>query len=324
MSLIGKPAAQFVQSGKPYFDPLHPVIVICGPTASGKSALAIALAEVLNGEIVSADSMQIYRGMNIGTAKVSSAEQAKVPHHMIDICHPSESFSVAQYKHQATAAIQGIYQRGRQPILCGGTGQYLSALTEGLTFIETPADPDLRRSLQEQAEREGLLSLWQTLKEKDDQAAVKISEKDAKRIIRALEVIHQTGLTPTEINRLSRIQGPDFAFKGYILTHARPVLYERINSRVLHMFQDGLTDEVRQLLENGCSAGWSSFQAIGYKETVRLLLGEWTVEQTIAAIQQATRRYAKRQLTWFRAMKELNWLSDINTVDAVQAILNLK
>lgn len=321
MSSIWKPADQVERSDKPFFDPLRPVIVICGPTASGKSALALALAETLDGEIVSADSMQIYRGMNIGTAKVSLAEQVQIPHHLIDVCHPSESFSVAQYKQQATAALQGIYQRGRQPILCGGTGQYLSALTEGLTFIETPADPALRRSLQERAEKEGLPSLWQELSEKDARAAAKISEKDAKRIIRALEVIRQTGLTPTEINMQSRIQGPDFSFRGYVLTHARPVLYERINGRVVQMFQDGLTDEVRQLLEHGCSSEWSSFQAIGYKETVRLLRGEWTGEQTIAAIQQATRRYAKRQLTWFRAMQELDWLSNRSTAEAVQDIL---
>lgn len=294
----------------PYFRPDCPVLVICGPTASGKTDTALLACEKLNGEIVSADSMQIYCGLDIGTAKASLAEQARIPHHLLDICDPGERFSVADYKTAATKAVRDIYERGKLPVICGGTGQYISAMIEGLTFSDTPTDLDLRRQLVEEAAEKGLPSLYSQLQALDPETAIRVAATDQKRIIRAMEVYRLTGKTMTQQNLDSRRNAPDFCFKAYCLSHDRAILYERINARVIRMFQSGLEEEVRALLDLNLPVDSTCFQAIGYKEVLPYLQGLTTLEQTIADIQQATRRYAKRQLTWFRKLPGLEWLEN--------------
>lgn len=297
------------------------ILVICGPTASGKTATAIELCRRLNGEVVSADSMQIYRGLDIGTAKATAAEQAGIPHHLLDICEPDEFYSVAAYKQAATAVIRDILARGRRPVVCGGTGQYISALLEGLTFIEMPVDEALRARLNDEADTIGLEALWRRVQARDPAAADRISLQDRKRIVRALEVMAQSGLTPTELNRRSREQGPDFQFQTYCLTHDRPILYERINRRVVAMFAAGLEREVEALLALGLPAGSTCLQAIGYKEVQALLAGNQDRAATIALVQQATRRYAKRQLTWFRRLPNVTWQENMDPLTAAERIL---
>jgi tRNA dimethylallyltransferase len=297
-----------------------PVIVVTGPTASGKSDTAILLAEQLDGEIVSADSMQVYRGMDIGTAKVDEAVRRRIPHHLIDICDPGEPFSVAAYQAHAENAIKSILERGKRPIVCGGTGQYLSALIDGLTFAPAPADPVLRETLERKADQPGLPELWQALAQQDPDAARRISPNDRKRIIRALEIIMLTGQTMSWHDARSRIRQPAFCYQTFCLTHDRPVLYDRINQRVLHMMEQGLLDEVRQLMGRGLPAGSTSLQAIGYKELIAYLQGECPLEQAVAKIQQASRNYAKRQLTWFRKMNAVHWLENEDPADACQKI----
>lgn len=298
----------------------HPVLVVTGPTASGKSDTAILLAGQLDGEIVSADSMQVYRGMDIGTAKVDAAVRRRIRHHLIDIRDPGEPFSVAAYQALAEEAIRDILARGRTPIVCGGTGQYLSALIDGLTFAPAPADPALRAELEMKADQSGLPDLWQQLAQEDPEAARRISPNDRKRIIRALEIFLLTGRTMSWHDAHSRIRQPAFRYLTFCLTHDRPVLYGRINKRVLQMMDKGLPDEVRRLLGSGVPASSTCLQAIGYKELIGYLQGDCTLEQAVGKIQQASRNYAKRQLTWFRKMREVNWLENENPEDACQKI----
>lgn len=290
-----------------------PVIpVICGPTASGKSAVAIAVAQQIDGEVISADSMQIYRHLDIGTAKVTRAEQAGIPHHLIDCCEPDEAYSVARFKQEATAAIEDILRRGKRPVICGGTGLYISALVEGIDFVETKADPALREQLSQRADQEGLGQLYQELQQIDPIAAERISAHDRKRIIRALEVYQQTGITQSEHIRASREHGPGYDFQLFVLNHDREKLYERINRRVEAMFAQGLLDEAKWFYAQYPQAATAS-QAIGYKETIRFLNGEETLTQAKDTIAQMTRRYAKRQLTWFRRYQEAIWLNNMPT-----------
>ncbi len=302
--------------------PEHPVLVITGPTASGKTDIALSLAERIGGEIISADSMQIYRGMDIGTAKASPAEQKRVPHHLLDILEPGDRYSVADFKAAATAAARDILARGKWPILCGGTGQYLSAMMEGLVFTDTPTDYGLRESLNAEAASQGLAQLHRRLQQLDPEAAARLAPADQKRIIRALEVNLQTGKTMGQLNRESRLAGPDFRYQAYCLCPDRSILYERINQRVQKMFDAGLVDEVRRLLERQVPLDSPCLQAIGYKEILPYLRGEASRENTLAAIQQATRRYAKRQLTWFRKMPELNWLINSDRDQNLKIILD--
>ncbi|HAL73833.1 MAG TPA: tRNA (adenosine(37)-N6)-dimethylallyltransferase MiaA, partial [Clostridiales bacterium] len=286
------------QLEKPDFHPDLPVLVIAGPTASGKTETALLVCEAIGGEIVSADSMQIYRGMDIGTAKATWDEQKRVPHHLIDIRNPGERYSVADYKRDATAAIRDIYARNRRPVVCGGTGQYLSALIEGLSFSDDALDLNLRIELNRQADLTGLSALYTRLQQVDPVSAARLAPADRKRIIRALEVFEKTGLTINQQNEQSRLNGPDFSFEIFGLSHDRPLLYERINRRVESMVSAGLADEVRQLLAQGTSQDSTCLQAIGYKEMLPFCRGEINLADAIASIQQATRRYAKRQMTW--------------------------
>ena len=310
-----------IDQEKPDFHPDKPVLVIAGPTASGKTETALLVCEAIGGEVVSADSMQIYKGMDINTAKASPDEQARVPHHLIDILDPGERYSVADYKRDATKAIREIYAKGKRPVLCGGTGQYLSALIEGLAFHEDAPDLELRAELNHQADLEGLTALHARLQKLDPATAARLAPGDRKRIIRALEIHAQTGRTVDQQNELSRLAGPDFCFEIYGLSHDRPVLYERINQRVEKMAAAGLAREVQALLERCGPLSSTCLQAIGYKEMIPYCRGEATLADTIASIQQATRRYAKRQITWFRRIGGLQWILNQQPAECAKIIL---
>lgn len=298
----------------------QPVLVITGPTASGKTSAAIQLAEKLDGEIISADSMQVYRGMDIGTAKATRDEQARVPHHLLDIRSPGESFSVAEYQSLATDTIKAIQARGKSVIISGGTGQYLSAMMEGLVYSPASVNLDLREQLNHEVEAEGLEKLWRQLTLIDPEAAARLAPTDQKRIIRALEVYRQTGETISAHQARSHQAGPAFTYIGFCLNHERSLLYERINRRVDTMIDTGLLDEVKWLVGLGLPAGSTCLQAIGYKELIRHLDGQLSLPDAIPLIQQSSRRYAKRQLTWFRKMANMMWLENKETDDVVQTM----
>lgn len=303
----------------------QPVLVICGPTASGKTSLALNYAKTLaqsgqSAEIVSADSMQVFKYFDIGTAKATASERSMVRHHMIDICEPDEYFSVAQYKKQAVACIRDIQARDRLAIVCGGTGQYLSALIEGINYAEVPVEHALRQELNLRADQEGTDKLLKELHQHDPLIANRLSPADRKRIIRGLEIIYTTGQTPTQMNHLSRLKGPDFLYISFCLYLERTELYDRINRRVTEMFEQGWVDEVRNLLNRGVQAECTSMQAIGYRQIVKYLDGQFSLDHCIGTIQQATRRYAKRQLTWFRGMKQLDWLDAAKPQECMRRI----
>ena len=300
---------------------MEPVIVITGPTASGKSAVALGLAERLSGEIVSADSMQVYRGMDIGTAKATPAERARVVHHLLDIREPGEPFSVVDYQREASAAIRQIQARGRTAILCGGTGQYLSALIEGITFAPAGADPALRAELERRAACTGVAGLWDELAQLDPASAARIAPGDKKRLIRALEVCRLTGRPMSEHVARSHETKPAFTFRSFCLNHDRAELYRRIDQRVLDMLGQGLLEEVRSLLARPLPSGSTCLQAIGYKELSETITGSQPLSEAVERIQQASRRYAKRQLTWFRKMKNMIWLENMDTGDAISHIM---
>ena len=276
------------------------VIVVAGPTASGKTALGIALAGRYGSEIVSADSMQIYRRMDIGTAKATKEEQAQVRHHMIDVAEPEENYSVARYVDEASACCDRLLSEGRTPVLVGGTGLYIDSLLSGRDFSAREEDGTLRETLNRRYEEEGGNALLEELRNVDPERAAILHPSDRKRIVRALEVYRLTGETITEHDRKTRLIPPRydavFLIPGF---RDRAILYERIDRRVDEMVRLGLFDEVRSLLAAGVPPEATSMQAIGYKEAVACLRGDLSEEETVALIKQASRRYAKRQLTWF-------------------------
>ena len=283
------------------------ILVICGPTASGKTALAVELALLLGGEVVSADSMQIYRGMDIGTAKPTPEEMRGVPHHMLDVADPAEDYSVARYVRAASACVDDILSRGRLPIVAGGTGLYIDNLVAGREFASFTGR--WRERLQARAREEGLPALYEELRRVDPQRAERLPLSDEKRILRALEVWYETGETITDHDRRtaqlpSRYRalriGLDFA--------QRPDLWVRIDARVDEMMDRGLEGEVRRLLSAGVPEGCTAMQAIGYKEFFGALDGSCTLEEAAALCKQRSRNYAKRQLTWFRRNPEIRWL----------------
>lgn len=281
------------------------VLAVVGPTACGKTSLALALAERLECEIISADSMQVYRGLDIGTAKPSTAELARVPHHLIDVAEPDEDFSVARYQALGREAIARVAARGRLPVVVGGTALYVRALLRDYDFAAPGADPELRRVLAREAVDHGVARLRAELERVDARAAARIHPNDLRRTIRALEVWRLTGQPLSATWR-----------SGRLLYHAllvgidldREVLYRRIDARVDHMVRRGLVDEVRALVARGFGPWLISGQALGYKEIVEHLAGRATLEDAVALIKQATRNYAKRQLTWFRREPGLVWL----------------
>ena len=276
------------------------VIVIAGPTASGKTDLGIAVALAIGGEIVSADSMQIYRGMNIGTAKASADEQKQVKHHMIDVADPWENYSVARYVEEAAVCCDMLLMEGRVPVIVGGTGLYIDSLLAGRSFGKQAEDETLRKKLNEEYETEGGEKLLEKLSTFDPERAAILHPADKKRIVRAMEVYYLSGETITEHDRKTREIPPRYEATVLIPGfHNRALLYERIDRRVGEMIRQGLFEEVRTLLDSGIPAGATAMQAIGYKEAVDVVCGRISEEDAADHIRQASRRYAKRQITWF-------------------------
>ncbi len=298
---------------------MKPLIIIAGPTASGKTGLSIQLARQLNTEIVSADSMQVYRHMNIGSAKPTREEQQGIVHHLIDIVSPFEAFSVKQYTDLAKDAIAQIHAKNKIPIVVGGTGLFINSLINNVMFTETENDAGVRQELQRYAEEKGTDALHQILQDIDPESALKIHANDVKRTIRAIEIYRTTGLTMSEHIRRSRLI-PSFYDLFYIgLTMDRAVLYDRINQRVDRMMSSGLEEEVRGLLEMGLDDSYQSMQGIGYKELIWYLQGKLTLQQAVETVKQESRRYAKRQLTWFRRDERIQWF-DASRPDVTEEV----
>ena len=296
------------------------LVVITGPTASGKTALGVALARRFGGEVVSADSMQIYRGMDIGTAKPTPEEMQGVPHHMIDIADPTENYSVSRYAEEASACVDDILARAKLPIVVGGTGLYIDSLIAGRTFADGTADTALRQELSERYDEIGGEGLLGELRKVDPERAAKLHPADKKRIVRAMEVYVLTGKTITQHDAETRAVPPRYDAAKIALDFAvRQDLYDRIDRRVDIMVQQGLFDEVRALLAAGVPADCTAMQAIGYKEAVAAVQGKAAPQDAVAAIQLASRRYAKRQLTWLRRDQDLFWLRHEKTPDMDRA-----
>lgn len=283
------------------------VIVICGPTASGKTALSIELAKQIDGEIVSADSMQIYKEMDIGSAKPTKEEMQGIKHYLLDFVSPKDRYSVADYKKDAIIAIKEILAKGKTPIIVGGTGLYVDSLIYNIDYPEIEFDEEYRKQLEQRVEKEGLQTLYEEAIQIDKQAMEKISSNDQKRILRVLEVYHQTGKTKTEQEIESRKQEVPYDYYVYALNMPREILYNRINRRVDIMVEQGLIDEVKGITKK-YEEYPTSMQALGYKEIKEYLDGVLTKEEAIEKVKQETRRYAKRQLTWFRKNKQTIWL----------------
>ena len=284
------------------------VIVICGPTASGKTALSIEVAKKINGEIISCDSMQIYKDMNIGTAKPTKEEMGEIKHYLIDYVLPTERYSVAEYKKDAKKAIKEVIEKGKTPIIVGGTGLYVDSLIYEIEYPEIKFDEEYRKKLEKEVEEEGLEKLYEKAKKIYPIAIQKISKTDKKRIQRVLEIYHATGKTKTEQEIISRQKEPEYAYKVYGLLWDRQKLYDRINLRVDIMIEQGLIEEVKTILKK-YSKFPTAMQGLGYKEVVQYLNKEITKEEMIEKIKQETRRYAKRQMTWFRKNKQTIWLN---------------
>ena len=283
------------------------VIVICGPTASGKTALSIELAKKINGEIISCDSMQIYKDMNIGTAKPTQEEMQGIKHYLIDIISPNERYSVADYKRDAKKAIKEIINKGKIPIVVGGTGLYIDSLIYEIEYQDIQFVENYRKELEKQVEEKGLDYLFKKAKEIDPQAIEKISQNDKKRILRILEIYKATGKNKTQQEIESRKKEVEYDYHVYAIDWDREELYNRINKRVDIMIKQGLIEEVKKILEKYKEFP-TAMQGLGYKEVVEYLEGKTTKEEMIEKIKMETRRYAKRQLTWFRKNKQTIWL----------------
>ena len=297
------------------------VIVICGPTASGKTALSIELAKKINGEIVSCDSMQIYKDMDIGTAKPTVEEMQGIKHYLIGYVSPEKRYSVADYKIDAKKAIKEIIKKGKMPIVVGGTGLYLDSLIYEIEYQDIKLDEQYRNKLEEEVEKQGLEKLYEKAKQIDPKAIKKISPNDKKRILRILEIYHATGKTKTEQEIESRKKEVEYDYKVYALDWDRQKLYDRINKRVDMMIEQGLVEEVKQILDKYDNFP-TAMQGLGYKEVVEYLNGNLTKEEMIEKIKIETRRYAKRQLTWFRKNKQTIWLNAEDMIqDNIQKIL---
>lgn len=295
------------------------VIVICGPTASGKTALSIKLAKEINGEIVSADSMQIYEDMDIGTAKPTVQEMEGIQHYLIGSVSPTVRYSVANFKKDATNCIEEIIRKGKTPIIVGGTGLYVDSLVNGINYDDYEVDLQYRNELEKIAEENGLEKVYNMAKKIDEQAMEKISINDKKRIFRVLEIFHSTGKTKTEQEIESKKLENPYNFIVFGIDMEREKLYERINKRVDIMINNGLIDEVKKLISKYKELP-TAIQGLGYKEVVTYLNNEITFEEMVEKIKLETRHYAKRQLTWFRRNKQIIW---INGLDSIQNNINI-
>ncbi|GGE24691.1 tRNA dimethylallyltransferase [Marinithermofilum abyssi] len=292
------------------------LLVIVGPTAVGKTALSLQLARNFHGEIISGDSMQIYRGMDIGTAKASPEERAQVPHHLIDIADPDYPFSVEEFQKEARRKITEIYSRNHLPMLVGGTGLYIQAVTHGYRLPGTEENPAFRREMTRFADQHGNEALHQKLREVDPPSAEKLHPNDRRRIIRALEVYEATG---KPFSSMQTMEPPPYNICWVGLTMPREQLYERVNQRVDQMMEEGLVEEVKRLREKGYYGNLVSMQALGYKEIMLYLDGEVSLEEAVNMIKKGTRKFAKRQLSWFRRISEIRWF-DVTMEGASQEI----
>jgi len=286
-----------------------PLIILTGPTAVGKTSLSIRLAKAIGGEIISADSMQVYRHMDIGSAKVTREEMDGVPHHLIDVLEPTEEFNVVIFQRMAKEALSRIYGRGHIPIVAGGTGFYIQALLYDIDFTENDSDPALRKRLEEAAAARGALYLHELLRGIDPASAGQIHANNVKRVIRAIEFYHKTGTRISDHNEAERKKKPPYDFFYYVLDTDRPVLYKRIEQRVDKMLKAGLVEEVQKLAAMGCTRDMVSMQGLGYKEILDYLDGRCSLEEAIYILKRDTRHFAKRQLTWFKRERDVRWLN---------------
>lgn len=286
-----------------------PLIVIAGPTAVGKTNLSIQLAKSIQGEIISADSMQIYRYMDIGTAKITKAEMEGIPHYLIDEINPDEEFSVALYKERAEYYIEKILSNNKIPILAGGTGFYINSVIDDLQFSQAEIDYEFRKELERQAQEYGNLFVHNQLKENDPISAERIHPNNLKRVIRAIEVFRQTGKPLSSHEILQKEKSLRYNLLYFGLTRDRSELYSRIDARVDLMTKQGLVGEVKSLLEKGYSSSLVSMQGLGYKEIISYLEGDISLDEAIYILKRDTRHYAKRQLTWFRRDQRIHWLN---------------
>ncbi|MBC8017528.1 MAG: tRNA (adenosine(37)-N6)-dimethylallyltransferase MiaA [Verrucomicrobia bacterium] len=283
------------------------LLVICGPTASGKSDLALRLAHRLDGEIINADSLQVYRGMDIGTAKPTAEQQNGIPHHLIDIIRPDQPFSAADFAEAADRVIDGIASRGKRAIVAGGTGLYIRALLKGL--VDSPGGAEeIRQKLRTEAQERGNLTMWEELRQVDPQLAEHIHPNNLVRVIRALEVFRLTGIPLSRYQQEHGFSGRRYQSLQIGIRVERPLLFSRIDQRVNQMLEQGLLQEVQQLLNAGFGPETKAMRAIGYKEMTAHLAGEYSLDEAIRLIKRDTRHYAKRQLTWFNADKDILWL----------------
>lgn len=285
-----------------------PLIVLTGPTAVGKTNLSISLAKAVNGEIISADSMQVYKGMDIGSAKIRKEEMQGVTHYLVDILEPEEEFHIVKFQELAKAALEEIYAKGKIPILVGGTGFYIQAVTRDIDFTQAEQETSYREELEQLAKEKGAEYLHEKLREVDSKSAENIHANNVKRVIRALEFYHQNGTPISEHNEEQKQQTSPYNLAYFVLTAPREILYERIDRRVDQMMEEGLLKEVKSLRERGCHRGMVSMQGLGYKEILAYLEGEYPLEEAVRILKRDTRHFAKRQLTWFRREQDVIWV----------------
>lgn len=305
----------------------YPLLIITGPTAVGKTELSLKIAEELQGEIISADSMQIYRYMDIGTAKASAEERKRVRHHMIDIINPDETYSVADYQQEADRLIREICARGSLPIMVGGTGLYIRAVIQGFLFPEMETNHQLRAELTEMARKYGNEYLHQKLAEIDPEHARKIHPNDLRRIIRAIEIFQETGHNMTYYLEKQKYTPPRYNTLKVGLIREREELYDRINKRVDLMIKKGLVEEVKNIIKAGFNMSATALQGLGYKEIIGYLKGDYPLEEAIRILKKNTRNYAKKQITWFNREKDLHWFnltgkSDIKVYQEIMALIS--
>lgn len=285
-----------------------PLIILAGPTAVGKTSLSIRLAKETGGEIISADSMQVYRHMDIGSAKITKEEMEGVPHYLVDVLEPEEEFNVVRFQQMAKEAAERIWEKGKIPLVVGGTGFYIQALLYDIDFTENDGDESYRRQLEQKAsDEEGASELYEMLKAVDLKAAQEIHPRNIKRIVRALEFYHQTGKKISEHNETQRQKMSPYNYAYFVLTDERGWLYERIDRRVDLMMEQGLLDEVRYLKERGVRKDSTAMQGLGYKELYAYLEGEYPLDEAVRIIKRDTRHFAKRQLTWFKRERDVIW-----------------
>lgn len=287
---------------------MQPMVILTGPTAVGKTALSIELAKRINGAVISADSMQVYKHMDIGSAKILPEEMQGIPHYMIDELEPEEEFHVVRFVEMAKKYLAEIYAAGKIPIIAGGTGFYIQALLYDIDFTDQESDEAYRSRLETLAKEQGREKLHEMLREVDPASAEAIHANNMKRVIRALEFYHLTGKRISEHNEQERKKSSPYNFAYFVLTDDRTKLYERIDKRVDHMIEQGLVDEVQKLKEMGCHRDMVAMQGLGYKEILAYLDGELTLEEAVYIIKRETRHFAKRQLTWFKREREVFWV----------------